>query len=177
MCNDKSNGYKYKFLPTGTSMGMNFYPQPLCGRMGNCSTRPVAIPTLNSGQRTAGRRPRTPAPRKRGRGCGGAYPGRPPLPQARNPSLDTSVSPRSRSGWHHFAPASCLWLSVLTIGAVGLWGSQAFGQISGWHPLAPELVFGNLRICCCNARSSIILAIGRIRHKYGTGYSSSVCGV
>jgi hypothetical protein len=118
-----------------------------------------------------------PAPRKRGRGCGGTYPDRPPLPQARNPSLDTSVSPRSRSGWHHFAPASYLWLSVLTIGAVGLWGSQAFGQISGWHPLAPELVFGNLRICCCNARSSIILAIGRIRHKYGTGYSSSVCGV
>jgi hypothetical protein len=26
-------------------MGMNFYPQPFCEWMGNCSTRPVVIPT------------------------------------------------------------------------------------------------------------------------------------
>jgi hypothetical protein len=31
----------------GTGMGTNFYPQPLCWRTGNCSTRPVAIPNEN----------------------------------------------------------------------------------------------------------------------------------
>jgi hypothetical protein len=50
MWNDKPDrypmpdGYGYEFLLVG--MGTNFYPQPLCWWAGNCSTRPVAIPTL-----------------------------------------------------------------------------------------------------------------------------------
>jgi hypothetical protein len=43
-------GYGYEFLPAGTGTGTNFYPQPLCWRVGNCSTRPVAIPNLSSGK-------------------------------------------------------------------------------------------------------------------------------
>jgi hypothetical protein len=37
-------GYGYEFLPTGTGMSTNFYPQPLCWRAGNCSTRPEPDP-------------------------------------------------------------------------------------------------------------------------------------
>jgi hypothetical protein len=44
MWNNKPDGYGYEFLPVG--MGTNFYPQPLCWRAGNYSTRPVAIPIL-----------------------------------------------------------------------------------------------------------------------------------
>jgi hypothetical protein len=42
----KPDGYGYEFLPTDT--GINFYPQPLCWRAGNCSTRsePDPLPSL-----------------------------------------------------------------------------------------------------------------------------------
>jgi hypothetical protein len=42
-------GYGYKFLPAGTDMGTNFYPQPLCWRTGNCSTRPEPDPLPSLG--------------------------------------------------------------------------------------------------------------------------------
>jgi hypothetical protein len=43
----KPDGYMYEFLPVGTDTGTNFYPQPLCWRTGNYSTRtrPVVIPS------------------------------------------------------------------------------------------------------------------------------------
>jgi hypothetical protein len=37
-------GYGYEFLPVGTGTGTNFYPQTLCWRAGNYSTRPEPDP-------------------------------------------------------------------------------------------------------------------------------------
>jgi hypothetical protein len=37
-------GYEYEFLPVGTGTGTNFYPQSLCWRAGNYSTRPEPDP-------------------------------------------------------------------------------------------------------------------------------------
>jgi hypothetical protein len=45
----KPDGYVYKFLPTGTGMGTNFYLYPLCCLVGNFSTRPIAIPSGTRG--------------------------------------------------------------------------------------------------------------------------------
>jgi hypothetical protein len=43
-------GYRYGFLPVGTGTDTNFYPQPLCWRAGNCSTRPESdsLPSLST---------------------------------------------------------------------------------------------------------------------------------
>jgi hypothetical protein len=51
MWNDKPDGYPIPVRnPTGMGTDTNFYPQPLCWRAGNCSTRPITIPSATHGE-------------------------------------------------------------------------------------------------------------------------------